>query len=150
MNIFGSKLFSRKWFCNHKNFPPTNFWWKFLVQTYSLGNVNFWWKYMIQYYLQGNDFATTNTVLMKMFYSHLIPREWFCNHKNFDNKLCYNKFCFKTCFREDDFATLKKFPPNNLWWKFLVQTYSRGNDFEEDLLNTLCTNYISLKFLSSA
>ena len=55
--IFGSNLFPRKWYCNHKNFGPKNFRWKCLVQSSS----------------RLNDFATIKNFHPKHFNANL----WF-------------------------------------------------------------------------
>ena len=71
MKIFGSNLFSRKWFCHHKKFYTIIFSWKFLVEIC----------------FRGNNFAIIKIfdqkVLMKFFGRNRFSRKWFCDHKNF-------------------------------------------------------------------
>ena len=82
MKLFCSNLFSRKRFCNHKNFGQ-KFFMKIFVQTCFLGNdfatinnfrpKNFLWKFLVQTCFLGNDIATIKNFRPKNLYDNL----WF-------------------------------------------------------------------------
>jgi len=116
MIVFRKNLFSKKLFCNHKNFQPKYFWCKFLVQNC------FRW----------NDFATIKNfdqnIFINIFVATLFSRKWFSNHKKFSTKHFRWKILVKIFFRGNDFATIKNVRPKYFWWKFWVQPYSREND----------------------
>jgi len=50
--------------------------------------------------------------LMKILGANLFSRKWICNHKNFETKFFFWKFWVHTCFRGNDFATIKILWPN--------------------------------------
>jgi len=95
MTIFYRNLFSRKWFCNHKKFSTKKFWWKFLVGK---------WLHPQKIFDQN--------ILVKMFGRILFSRKWFCKHKKFSTKKFRLKFLVGTCFRGNDFATVKSLNQN--------------------------------------
>ena len=121
LNFFYANLFSNKRFCNHKNSWP-----KCFVKIF-----------FVQYWFRGNDFASIENFQPKIFFKiffhpNRFSRKWFCNHKNcglktfliffyanlFSNKwFCIHKnswlkcfvkiFFVQSCFRGNDFATIK-------------------------------------------
>ena len=160
-------LFSINDFATIKKFRPKHFWWKFLVGTRFRGNVFAtikistkisWWKFLVGTCFQGNDFAILKNfdkkISMKSFGRNLFSRKMFCDYKNVLPKNFRWKFLVGTCFRGNDFTTIKifdkkifdenfgrnlfsrkwfcdhrNFRPKSFWWKFLVGTCFGGNDF---------------------
>ena len=49
--------------------------------------------------------------LMKIFNHNLFSRKWFCKHKKFSTKKVLMKMFGATCFRGNDFGTLKNYRP---------------------------------------
>ena len=120
MKNFGSTLFSRKWFCNHKKFST-----KQLLMKIFGSNL-----FPRKWFCNHKKFSTKK-FFMKISGSNLFSRKWFCNHKNILTNNFRWKILVQTCSRGNDFATINIFDQKSSDEKFWFKPV-----FEEMILQS--------------
>ena len=92
--FFLSKLFTRKWFCNNKNFGPKNLRQKFFDKYFTHPNSFRENDFPTIKSLDQKTFATKKIIFLKTFFHRKIPWKWFCNNKKFSKKKFSTKIFF--------------------------------------------------------